>query len=114
VFNRGISDKFVDELLLWKHWKEIITDRDLFFAIRGNESVNIYYQGCSIFKISFQEKRLKIETHYKYLLNPDAKRPYISWNGEGPAIRDDRLRELFVSKFDGRFFKKIILLLCRS
>jgi hypothetical protein len=105
VFTKGISDKFVAALLDWKHWKEIITDRDLFLAIR-NESVNIYFQGCSIFKISFQEKRLNIETHYKYLLNPDVKKPYISWNGEGPAISDDRLRKIFVSKFDVGSLKK--------
>ena len=88
MFTKGISDDFVNALLQWTHWKEIITDKDLFLAIR-DESVNIYFQGCSIFKISFQEKRLNIETHYKYHLNPDVRKPYISWNGEGPAISDE-------------------------
>ena len=58
MFDRGITNpKFVDALKKWPHWKDIISDKDLFVGIR-NEYINIYYQGCSLFKISYKEADL--------------------------------------------------------
>jgi hypothetical protein len=44
MFDRGISnDKFVDALTQWQHWQEIVSDRDLFVAIRQyGKNVAIY------------------------------------------------------------------------
>jgi hypothetical protein len=104
MFGRGISKEFVDELKNWTHWKDIISDRDLFVAIR-NDYINIYYQGCSIFKISHKGGQLIFETHFKYLVRPNMKNPLVSWDGESPA-RTGRLSEILIPEFDLNSFKK--------
>ena len=105
MFNRGISDvRFLDALKNWEHWKEIISDEDLYVAIR-KEYINIYYLGCSIFKISYQEGRLVFETHYKYLVHPNMKHPLISWDGGSPAVLH-RVGEILIHEFDLSLLKK--------
>lgn len=104
MFKRGISDGFVQALKIWPHWGQIIKDGDLFVAIR-NEYINIYYQGCSLFKISFKEGRLTSETHYKYLVHPNVKNPYVSWNGERPAL-EGRENEILIHEFKPNLLKK--------
>lgn len=103
-FDRGISDEFVGALRNWKRWEEIISDRDLFVGIR-KEYINIYFQGCSILKISHKEELLKFETHYKYLVRPNLKNPLVSWDGEGPAVKD-RVNEILIHEFDLDSLKK--------
>ena len=104
MFDRGISDKFEGALKSWKHWKEIISDEDLFVAIR-KEYINVYFQGCSLLKISFKEGRLVSESHYKYLVRPSVKNPYVIWSDEGPAV-EDRVNEMLIDKFDLDSLKK--------
>lgn len=102
--DRGIrNQKFVDALKKWEPWKKIIRDEDLYVAIR-KEYINIYYQGCSLFKISYKEE-LIFETHYKYLVHPNMKHPLISWEGESPAVLR-RVGEIFIHKFDLDLLKK--------
>jgi hypothetical protein len=86
MFKKGISGEFVQALKKWNHWDEIVRDRDLFIAIR-DESINIYFQGCSLFKISFKGE-LFLETHYKYLVRPNLKEPYLTWVGDAPPVAD--------------------------
>jgi hypothetical protein len=103
MFNRGISEDFVEALKGWNHWEEIINDPDLFVAIR-DEYINIYFQGCSLFKISYKEQ-LVLETHYKYLVRPIANHPYVAWVGDSPAI-GDLIDEVFVNVFDVEVLKR--------
>ena len=104
-FDRGISDEeFVVALTNWKHWEEIISDRDLFVAIR-KEYINIYFQGCSLLKISYKGELLKFETHYKYLVRPNLKNPLVSWDGESPAVKD-RVNEILIHEFNLDSLKK--------
>ncbi len=103
MFKRGISGSFVKALKGWNHWEEIIKDPDLFVAIR-DKYINIYFQGCSLFKISYKE-HLVLETHYKYLIRPSAKHPYVSWVGDSPAI-EDLVNEIFVEALDVQALKK--------
>jgi hypothetical protein len=86
MFKKGISDVFVQALKRWNHWEEIRKDRDLFVAIR-DEYINIYFRGCSLFKISYNGE-LSLETHYKYLVRPNLKNPYVSWVGDTPPVGD--------------------------
>jgi hypothetical protein len=104
-FDRGISnEEFVAALRNWKHWEEIISDRDLFVAIR-KEYINIYFQGCSLLKISYKGELLKFETHYKYLVRPNLKNPLVSWDGESPAVKD-RVNEILIHEFNLNTLKK--------
>lgn len=104
MFDKGINGEFVEALRTWTHWDEIINDRDLFVGIR-REYINIYYQGCSLLKISFKEGRLKPETHYKYLVSPNVKNPYVSWVGESPALKD-RVNDIFMNEFNLSWLKR--------
>jgi len=79
-FERGISTAFVDRLNAeyraggW--WKAIAEDRDLFIAIRQNY-INVYLNGNSLLRLWLEGDELVGETHYKYLLVPEASRPYV-------------------------------------
>jgi hypothetical protein len=104
-FKRGITEpEFVGALKKCHPWQEIMKDEDLYIAIR-KEYINIYYQGCSIFKISYKKGPLVFETHYKYLVHPNMNHPLISWEGESPAV-EDRVSEIFINKFDLGLLKK--------
>lgn len=103
--DRGITNpRFVDTLKKWPRWKDIISDNDLFLGIR-KKYINIYYRGCSIFKISYKEPHLILETHYKYLVYPNLKRPLVSWEGERPDVKD-RVDEILIHEFKVDLLKK--------
>jgi len=104
MFNRGISEDFVQALKKWRHWEEILNDNDLFMAIR-DRYVNIYYQGCSIFKISHKNGQLTPETHYKYLVSPNVRNPYVLWKGEHPAV-EERVNEILIQVLDLDLLKR--------
>jgi hypothetical protein len=104
MFNRGISEDVVKALRGWSHWEEIIKDPDLFVAIR-DKYINIYSQGCSIFKISHKNGQLVPETHYKYLVSPSAKNPYVLWKGDHPAL-EDRVNEILIQTLDLDLLKR--------
>ncbi|MGY8704161.1 hypothetical protein RAD16_00275 [Bradyrhizobium sp. 18BD] len=53
-------------------WKDVLADPTLVIGIR-DEYLNVYWQGQSIFKVSFAGGKVKASTHEKYLLNPDLK-----------------------------------------
>src|SRR5947208_12274647 len=74
-FNRGIKNEaFLEGLRRlaaeesW--WRDVLLDRSLIIAIR-DEYLNVYWQGQSIFRVSFVNGRVAASTHPKYLLNPD-------------------------------------------
>lgn len=79
-FERGISSAFVNRLNAeyraggW--WKAIAEDRSLFIAIR-KDYINVYLNGNSLLKLWLEGDELVGETHYKYLLVPEASRPYV-------------------------------------
>jgi len=103
MLKRGISEDFVKALNGWNHWEEIIKDPDLFVAIR-DKYINIYFQGCSLFKISYKED-LVLETHYKYLVRPNLKKPYLSWVGDTPPVADLG-QKILTNTFDIAALKK--------
>jgi hypothetical protein len=104
MFKRGISDEFAEKLSASAQWEEIIKDKELFLALRGT-SVNVYYRGCSIFRISYENKKIRTLTHYKYLLRPDMKKPYISWEDSASLIKA-RIDDLFIDGLDLKSLKK--------
>jgi hypothetical protein len=53
-------------------WKDVLADPSLFIGVR-DEYLNVYWQGQSIFKVSFKGGKVTASTHEKYLLNPDLK-----------------------------------------
>lgn len=74
-FNRGIKNQAflegLDKLAAQESWwRDVLLDRSLIIAVR-NEYLNVYWQGQSIFKVSFQNGEVIASTHPKYLLNPD-------------------------------------------
>ena len=80
TFNRGLSETFVgalnEEYERGGWWRQIMDDRDIFIAIR-EDSVNAYYRGCSLLKLNWKGGTIVGETHYKYLLRPNLKNPYV-------------------------------------
>lgn len=79
-FKRGISTALIDRLNAeyraggW--WTAIAKDPDLFIAIR-QDYINVYLNGNSLLKLWLKDDELVGETHYKYLLIPEASRPYV-------------------------------------
>ena len=74
-FKRGIrGGPFREALETLAHqdgwWKDVLADKSLIIGIR-DEYVNVYWQGQSIFKVSFKGSKVTASTHEKYLLNPD-------------------------------------------
>lgn len=74
-FKRGIKNEaFLEGLRRlaaeesW--WRDVLLDRSLIVAVR-DEYLNVYWQGQSIFTVSFTNGRVAASTHPKYLLNPD-------------------------------------------
>ncbi|MHC2623299.1 hypothetical protein ACVIW2_005331 [Bradyrhizobium huanghuaihaiense] len=53
-------------------WKDVLADPSLIIGVR-DDYLNIYWQGQSIFKVSFKGGKVAASTHEKYLLNPDLK-----------------------------------------
>jgi hypothetical protein len=76
-FKRGIENEaFLDALeALAKQdgwWKDVLADKSLIIGVR-DEYLNVYWQGQSIFRVSFKGGKVAASTHEKYLLNPDLK-----------------------------------------
>lgn len=88
-FKRGISDAFVKRLnaeyKLGGWWAAIANDSSLFVAIRDNY-LSVYWSGNSLLELRLVNDELIGKTHYKYLLRPDVKTPYISIKGKRPII----------------------------
>ncbi|MBR1129505.1 hypothetical protein [Bradyrhizobium iriomotense] len=53
-------------------WKDVLADKSLIIGVR-DEYLNVYWQGQSIFKVSFRGGKVTASTHEKYLLNPDLR-----------------------------------------
>jgi hypothetical protein len=103
VFSRGIyNSDFLAAIKSTEIWKLIAHDRELFWGIR-KDSINVYHQGCSLFKFSYPENNICCETHYKYLLCPDLRPPYVQWRLDG-GLDTDHLKRLrtaaFIDKID--------------
>ena len=80
TFNHGIDEGFVKKLNAeyerggW--WRSMAADPDLFIAIR-DRYVNVYWNGSSLLKLTLDGEQLVGETHYKYLLRNDTRKPYV-------------------------------------
>lgn len=51
-------------------WQDVLADASLIIGIR-DEEFDVYWNGQSIFHADFQGKRVNVNTHVKYLLDPD-------------------------------------------
>jgi hypothetical protein len=76
-FKRGIrGEPFLNALEALAQqdgwWKDVLADKSLIIGIR-DEYLNVYWQGQSIFRVSFKGNKVAASTHEKYLLNPDLK-----------------------------------------
>lgn len=82
AYLQGLSTEFVEALNRlhtdpkgdW--WRGMLKDPELFAAIRNNY-LNVYYRGCSLAKITLDCGAVIAETHYKYLLKPNLRNPYL-------------------------------------
>ncbi len=97
-FKRGIKHEFINALKECDYWQKMVKDPDLFIGIRGN-SINVYYKGNSICKLSYNRgtKQVIASTHYKYLLRPGIKNPYMETsNGTFPpdVLKDKSITSL--------------------
>jgi hypothetical protein len=74
VFRRGLSDNFMAALAeLAKKpgwWQDVLADASLIIGIR-DECFDVYWNGQSLFNADFQGGRVNVNTHVKYLLDPD-------------------------------------------
>lgn len=83
-FKRGLSDYFMAALaeLAQKPgwWQDVLDDASLIIGIR-DEEFDVYWNGQSIFHADFEGGRVNVNTHVKYLLDPD--------RSDRVALRDD-------------------------
>jgi hypothetical protein len=74
VFKRGLSDNFMVALaeLAQKPgwWHDVLADASLIIGIR-DECFDVYWNGQSLFNAEFEGGRVNVNTHVKYLLDPD-------------------------------------------
>ncbi len=74
VFRRGLNDNFIAALeeLAQKPgwWRDVLADASLIIGIR-DEKFDVYWNGQSLFNADFQGGRVNVNTHVKYLLDPD-------------------------------------------
>jgi hypothetical protein len=73
AFDRAMAPSFMEKLQAeagaggW--WRDILNDKDLVIAPRGN-SLDVYWSGARLFHVSFARGVLSVSTHEKYLLDP--------------------------------------------
>ena len=88
VFKKGLRDEFMAALaeLAQKDgwWQDVLADASLIIGIR-DEKFDVYWNGQALFHADFQGGRVHVNTHVKYLLDPD---------------RDDRVALEEDGKFD--------------
>jgi len=74
TFKRGLDAEFMTELeILAKRpswFADVLDDPELVLGIRDNY-LNVYWRGCSLFKIERNGKTLTSSTHPKYLIRPE-------------------------------------------
>lgn len=74
VFKKGLSDEFMAALaeLAQKPgwWQDVLADASLIIGIR-DERFDVYWNGQSLFNSDFRGGRVNVNTHVKYLLDPD-------------------------------------------
>lgn len=102
-FRRGIRDgSFLNALEALAQqdgwWKDVLADKSLIIGIR-NEYLNVYWQGQSIFKVTFKGGKVAASTHEKYLFNPDLK-DQISLVG-GSFDLDQVTEKMLTRKYEG-------------
>lgn len=85
AFQRGLSEEFIAALrdLAEKPgwWQDVLADASLIIGIR-DECFDVYWNGQSIFNAKFQGGRVHVNTHVKYLLDPD-RSERVSLNVDG-------------------------------
>ena len=70
---RSLGDTFLAALEALAHaphggwWADLLADPDLLLAVR-NRSLNVYYRGASLFRITPSSEGIAAETHRKYLV----------------------------------------------
>ena len=73
-FKRGLSENFITALAELARkpgwWQDVLADASLIIGIR-NEVFDVYWHGQSIFHADFKGRRVNVNTHVKYLLDPD-------------------------------------------
>jgi len=83
-FVKGLSPEFVNALAQLAEkggwWKDVLADKQLIIGIR-NAKLDVYWHGQSIFNVGFGKNGIKVNTHIKYLLDPDLS--------ERPPMEDD-------------------------
>jgi hypothetical protein len=105
MFERGVTDpdqaliKALHEDPTWHPiWDEITKDKDLFPAVRKNV-IHVYHRGCRLFEFSLSAARLRVRTHYKYLLDPRVRSAYVAWGPHGElGIADSQFRDYFTKR----------------
>lgn len=100
-FVRYISDEFLSALKRsaeqpgW--WQDVLRDKSLIIALRDNY-LNVYWQGQSIFKVTYQEGQAAASTHPKYLLNP-ALSGQVALKGEHFSVENFE-RDMITRKYE--------------
>ena len=73
-FKRGLSDDFMAALAALAQmpgwWRDVLADPSLIIGIR-DEELDVYWNGQSLFHVDFKFGRVNVNTHLKYLLDPD-------------------------------------------
>lgn len=98
TFSRGLDDEFVEALNReyakdgW--WRKFVDDPALYVALRDNR-VNVYCRGCSLAEVRLEAGEVVGRTHYKYLLRPSIKSPYVEFAAAAYRLPSEA-RELFV------------------
>jgi hypothetical protein len=89
TFERGLSDDFIAALKTLAEkpgwWQDVLADASLIIGIR-NEKFDVYWHGQAIFHAQFKDRRVNVNTHVKYLLDPCLdERVYLEEDGTFPV-----------------------------
>jgi hypothetical protein len=60
-----------------KWWENLRSDPDIYINIRKDNSLNAYYRGASILKLSFNRKGYNAKIHYKFVPIKQPKNVYV-------------------------------------
>ncbi|HUN95276.1 MAG TPA: hypothetical protein VMU69_03430 [Bradyrhizobium sp.] len=102
-FYRAIPDSFIEKLILEKAkggwWADVLADDTLFVALRGTY-VDVYSRGQRLFQVREATAGLNVETHEKYLINPDLRHTVRLGDGEFQIA--DLQRYGFIPRYEGK------------
>jgi hypothetical protein len=86
-------------------WKNLLADQELYFDIRKDNYINVYYNGGSIMRLEGEDD-YKAQIHFEYIPLQQEKN-YVSYNINDKEIEFENLKILSLNNFNEDVLTKI-------